>query len=82
MYPVVLSLVMPYLVDVPGRCGLSSERRWRGCGSKGKGRWWEEIEGTRGRRNCSQDVIYERRINKKEKNDSVPPHQSSTPEAL
>jgi hypothetical protein len=55
---------MPYLVDVPRKL-FFSEKRWRGGESGGKQRWRGEIEG-RGRKwNCSQDVVYERIINKK-----------------
>lgn len=50
---------MPWLVDVPGRPAFS-EGRWReGSGGQGWGRG--------GRGNCSWNVVYERRINKKER---------------
>lgn len=45
---------------------LFSKGRWREYGSEGKERWGEKWERA-GRGHCIWDVIYERRINKKEK---------------
>lgn len=60
-------LIVPYLVDVPGKPAVS-KGKWGVKGiSSGEEKWGRETGGRGGREtegNCNQDIIYERRIKK------------------
>lgn len=51
---------MPYFVDMPGRPVLSEQRQRRGRDLRERG-GHGETQGSRGRGNCSQHIINERR---------------------